>query len=381
MAKKKNYVGEKNISHCGLEMEIIAYRSSKDLDVRFENGMVRTHCAYHNFKNGKIAPSSTFKGMKSLGRKNRNQNGMMMEIVGYRNKSDIDVRFEDGAIAEHCTMRSFTKGCLSYPKASKIGEKMVNSNKQTMEIIAYRTADDVDVRFEDGTVIKHREYRQFKRGKIINYAARIGEESIAHNGMRMKIIAYRKTSDIDVEFEDGTVVRNKSYDNFKKGIISIPRNKVGETTRCKNGLIAEIIAYRSSADIDVKYSDGTINTHRTYYDFRHGINPKKPDFKDPTGTIITTNSGIRVKLIAYRRRRDADVQFEDGTIKEHIDTTSFMDKSFGLPLEDGLFHGVHVLRGFKKGDKTYYKCTFANGDRDILTPQEIMERRGIEPAF
>ena len=60
MAEKKNYVGEKNISHCGLEMEIIAYRSSKDLDVRFEKGMVRTHCAYHNFKNGKIAPSSTF---------------------------------------------------------------------------------------------------------------------------------------------------------------------------------------------------------------------------------------------------------------------------------------------------------------------------------
>ena len=49
----------------------------------------------------------------------------MMEIVGYRNKSDIDVRFEDGVIAEHCTMRSFTKGCLSYPQASKIGEKVL----------------------------------------------------------------------------------------------------------------------------------------------------------------------------------------------------------------------------------------------------------------
>ena len=47
-------VGEKNIMNCGLEAEIIAYRSYKDIDVKFEDGYIAYNRSYDRFKNGKI---------------------------------------------------------------------------------------------------------------------------------------------------------------------------------------------------------------------------------------------------------------------------------------------------------------------------------------
>ena len=47
---------------------------------------------------------------------------------------------------------------------------------------------------------------------------RIGETNIAKNGMKMTIIAYRSHNDIDVQFEDGKIVKNSTYYKFNKKI-------------------------------------------------------------------------------------------------------------------------------------------------------------------
>ena len=56
---------------------------------------------------------------------------------------------------------------------------------------------------------------------------RVGEKSKANNGMEMKIIGYRSSSDIDVQFEDGTIVKGKRYQQFKRGEIANPNVKIG----------------------------------------------------------------------------------------------------------------------------------------------------------
>lgn len=45
---------------------------------------------------------------------------------------------------------------------------------------------------------------------------RTGEIGKATSGMLMKIIAFRRSDDIDVQFEDGVIVTKKTYTNFKK---------------------------------------------------------------------------------------------------------------------------------------------------------------------
>ena len=45
-------IGERRIQRCGSVGEIVEYRSSKDIDVRFDSGFVARHCVYGNFVRG-----------------------------------------------------------------------------------------------------------------------------------------------------------------------------------------------------------------------------------------------------------------------------------------------------------------------------------------
>ena len=58
---------------------------------------------------------------------------------------------------------------------------------------------------------------------------RIGNVAIANNGMKMRIIAYRGCHDIDIQFEDGTVIHNKYRRHFLYGKIANPNLKRGGT--------------------------------------------------------------------------------------------------------------------------------------------------------
>jgi len=55
---------------------------------------------------------------------------------------------------------------------------------------------------------------------------RTGEVRKMNNGMTAKIVAYRSSRDIDIQFEDGTIVYNKTYGSFKKGLIANPNYKI-----------------------------------------------------------------------------------------------------------------------------------------------------------
>ena len=167
-------------------------------------------------------------------------NGQKMTIIVYRGVNDIDVQFEDGYVARHKQYNSFKHGKIRNPNTpnvqlktdSRTGETAFATNGQIMTIIAYRGNNDIDVRFEDGYVAYNKHYNSFKAGTIKNpntpnvqlkTGIRIGETSVANNGQRMTIIAYRGARDIDVQFEDGYVAHNKKYQYFKTGRIENPR--------------------------------------------------------------------------------------------------------------------------------------------------------------
>jgi predicted nucleic acid-binding Zn-ribbon protein len=51
---------------------------------------------------------------------------------------------------------------------------------------------------------------------------REGQEVVSRSGQKMKVLHYRKATDIDVQFEDGTIVEHRNYFNFLKGRIKNP---------------------------------------------------------------------------------------------------------------------------------------------------------------
>ena len=243
-----------------------------------------------------------------------------MTIIAYRNYADIDVQFEDGTIVKNREYAKFKIGQIRNLNVH-IGETNVSKKGQKMTIIGWSNCNHIDIKFEDGTIVKDKTYQQFKNGQITNpnFIARVGEEKISKTGEKMTIIAYRGTYDIDVQFEDGTIISNRLYSEFKKDRIKNPNfyknSKIGEETFNKQGLKMKIIDCESSANITVQFEDGTIVGNRTYYGFKRGtIEHPNFLFNNRSGMEIVANNGQKIRIIEYRKAEDIDIQFEDGTI-------------------------------------------------------------------
>ena len=96
-----------------------------------------------------------------------------------------------------------------------------------MEIVKYIINKNIDIRFEDGTIVNNKPYSCFIRGTIKNpnygYKEKyVGIENVNKDGLHMKIIEYRTNSDIDVQFENGEILKNKSIQKFLNGSIKCP---------------------------------------------------------------------------------------------------------------------------------------------------------------
>lgn len=240
---------------------------------------------------------------KRTNRKNEEitmNNGQKCKIIAYRKSRDIDVQFEDGTIVTHKVYDAFKTGHIRNPNIknpnyksikNKFKERMketrIMNNGMKATIIAYRNCHDIDVQFKNGTIVTHRQYIDFKTGNIgnpniknlkllKNRNNKMKEIRTMNNGMKATIIAYKNADDIDIQFEDKTVVTNTSYSNFLKGSIRNPNLHKGETNLMKCGQTAVITDLRNKKDIDIRFEDGTEVKHTNYDRFKAGVirNPK-----------------------------------------------------------------------------------------------------------
>ena len=274
-------------------------------------------------------------------------------------------------------------------KIDRLGETRTMNCGMEATIIRYGNATDIDVRFEDGAVTKHKAYKEFGNGKIANpnVKDRLGEARMMNCGMKATIARYNGERDIDVRFEDGIVMEHKSYSKFKRGNIAHPSttagNRLGETQGMNCGMVATIIRYGNATDIDVRFKDGIIVKNRTYDAFKKG-NIDNPNFNPRLGETRMMNCGMEATIIRYGNNTDVDVCFEDGAIVEHKAYDAFKKggiahRSLSLSHGSKDFHGFICKQGFKDEDRVLYECICKHcGLEDVLTPQEMMEHEKLE---
>lgn len=336
-------LGEKNTANNGMNMVIVAYRKASDIDILFEDGSKVCNKNYKDFKKGSIAHPSK---KNRIGETNISKKGVKMTIVGYRGSEDVDIQYEDGTTVYHKTYKFFKQGKTEKQiLTSIIGETIRANNGMNMTIIECRNRTDIDIQFEDGTIAKNKQYSNFKKGYIAHPSKyekhpdtlantnRIGEKNIASNGMCMEIIAYRNCHDVDIKFEDGKIVYNKSYFCFKDGCIAHPskRDRLGEVNYSTDGKKMTIVSYCGSHDIDVLFEDGTILVHQNYTSFKEGFLGCKHRKTKLIGTTNCANNGMKMTIIAFRNLSDIDIQFEDGFCVYNKTYSSFKSGSIRHP--------------------------------------------------
>ena len=333
-----NRVGMTLMMNCGMKAKIIKYENSMDIDVQFEDGTIVKHKGFGAFQKGGISNPNLLKN-KREGTSLKMNCGMRATIINYSNCNDINVQFEDGTIVKHKTFRCFQKGGIDNPNISiknkRNGMTLTMNCGMKATIIEYRNSCDIDIQFEDGTIVKNKEFKSFQKGEIMNTNIsikdkRIGTSLMMNCGMRATIIEYRNSCDIDIQFEDGTIVRHKTFRNYGNGAISNPNISIIRTNSLKDkrkgmskkmhcGMKATIIKYRNTSDIDVQFEDGTIVKHKGFGAFqKRNIKNPNVSIKDKRiGTSLMMNCGMRATIIEYRNSCDIDIQFEDGTCIKH----------------------------------------------------------------
>lgn len=377
-SEKTTPVGQINRNKAGELMKIITFRNSADIDVQFEDGAVAYHKTFYNFRIGNIGNPNTSKHARTrttnsicLGRTGTNKLGQKMTIIGYRSTLDIDVQFDDGSIVYGCNMPAFQNKTLRSPK-SYIGMTGVNNCGQSMKIIACRNGLDIDVQFEDGAVVTGQNMANFRRGLVNNPNHFIGMTNINNKGYKMTIIAYRGLRDIDVQFEDGSIVRNRRLQTFKEGLIAKPKNLIGTKGKNRAGQVMTIVAYRGIMDLDVQFEDGAVSRGQSMKDFKAGY-IKHPDYY--IGLKKMNKTRRIMTLIAYHSHSDVDVRFEDGTIVENQTFLDFkegrvINPNYKLEKKDGYttFEEYRVRHPFSLESQAAKvgETTFINGQRATI---------------
>lgn len=134
---------------------------------------------------------------KYLGMQVKASNGMLMTVYKYRNYHDIDVQFDDGTIVEHKEMGAFKRGQIAHPSVQAIPQKhaeAVKANTKQKASISKRLAKE-----------------------------RKGETRIMRCGYIATIINYIDSGNVTVRFEDGCKKQKVAYAQFIIGCVAHPK--------------------------------------------------------------------------------------------------------------------------------------------------------------
>lgn len=227
---------EKKKMNNGMVAEIIKMSSCRNITVQFEDGEIVYHKCYQSFVKGNIShPKDTSLAKKNqrLNLRKQMKNGMMAEVIEYNLSNDIKVKFDNGEIVKTRWER-FSTGSVAVPSCyarNHIGDKKIqNRDNEEAEIIEVKDANHITVKFKDGTIVKDRKYEDFIHGAIGKPGIpqlrrtlkneRLWTEKIMRNGMKAKIVRYGSANDIDIKFSNGTIVMHKTYANFCSGSVA-----------------------------------------------------------------------------------------------------------------------------------------------------------------
>lgn len=257
ITKASERIGVESTSRDGKRAQVVSYSTCENFIIRFCDGKEIKLKNWKCFIEGNFNYEKHFKSPRNreerIGGKKVMNNGLTAEVIEYRGSHDMDILFEDGEKRTGVSWRDFCIGNIAHPTIhggnvsqrfstgsvavpscyarNHIGDKKIqNRGNEEAEIIEVKDANHITVKFKDGTIVKDRKYEDFIHGAIGKPGIpqlrrtlkneRLWTEKIMRNGMKAKIVRYGSANDIDIKFSNGTIVMHKTYANFCSGSVA-----------------------------------------------------------------------------------------------------------------------------------------------------------------
>lgn len=252
MVDVKDRTGETRMMKCGMEATIVGYRSNKDIDVQFTDGLIVKSKRYIDFKKGAIGNANIIRGQDRLNETRLMNCGLKATIIEYRGCADVDVRFENGAVRKNIIYKNFVNGAVSCPledgsnicmtKARRLGvEKYVGMVVRQncgldAECTDYINAKNLTIRFSDGLVRSGIGISHFTSGGVGHYIG--NAEGRVVNQSAKKASTTSKYEGTKGVARAGRVVNQSAK---KASIIS---KYIGKTGVTREGLAYKVVGYK-----------------------------------------------------------------------------------------------------------------------------------------
>lgn len=236
-------IGQRKQNRSGFWMEIVEYNNSKDVAVKFDiNGLVVRHVTWHNFQTGCVANKDAMSHKNKevrLGETRVMNNGLSATIIDYKSSKNITVEFEDGVIVDNRTYYKFTVGEIGHPtivfqNAISVPEFSINYYLKDLGFKKIKSGEWKNKGFGDYELDFYHKEKNFAieyDGAIHNRPSSKKNEQVKNSlcaklGIKLYRIrdpylkgdapcGYRTNKDIDVMFiADGRVV---SYSTLESG--------------------------------------------------------------------------------------------------------------------------------------------------------------------
>lgn len=244
ITKASERIGVESTSRDGKRAQVVSYSTCENFIIRFCDGKEMKLKNWRYFIEGNFNYEKHFKAPRNreerIGEKKIMNNGLTAEVIEYRGSHDMDILFEDGEKRTGVSWRDFCIGNIAHPTIhgvpscyarNHIGDKKIqNRGNEEAEIIEVKDVNHITVKFKDGTIVKDRKYEDFIHGAIGKPGIpqlrrtlkneRLWTEKIMRNGMKAKIVRYGSANDIDIKFSNGTIVMHKTYANFCSGSVA-----------------------------------------------------------------------------------------------------------------------------------------------------------------
>lgn len=275
----------------------------------------------------------------------------LAECIEYINAHNCTIRFlDDGTIRTGMDFCQFREGKVAKEKdrskayaKKRVGTSVIQKKDGLAECIEYINSLNITIRFLDDNTITHTKWETFvagqarKMNRVDKKNARVGMVVFQKpDNEEAECIAYRKASDCDIRFKDGTEKDHIDFQDFVKG--NVPKVKMSERSEAlpgmvikqKCGLYAKLTVYRNTHDCDYELSDdnGDIVCQLEHLNFsafkekRLSLrsktqSEKKAEMQSHVGVKILQRCGLEGTCIRYGGVSDIDVQLNNGRIYRH----------------------------------------------------------------
>lgn len=197
-----------------------------------------------------------------------NKQGLNAEVIAYRGRKDIDIRFEDGAIVKSTTGSYIAKGFPMHPTLGKVqvGDIFPCEDGDSVEVIKYDSFSRVLAKWKSNGAEKWTTVETLRQGRNKNPQDKYSEGDIVKTNFHgsVEVIEYRGALDILVKFENGSM-KSVSASALKNGNIrpdDFFSSRVGHKFTTNSGWGGEIIDWNSANDVNVQWQDGSISNER-----------------------------------------------------------------------------------------------------------------------